>query len=93
MPASTPLGDQLWNQDSSGVLETSEAGDAFAADVWVGNYGFDDHADVVSNSVYEDLTTKIDTGGVNVIYGTPGWPLLDGEPVVDAERADDPRCG
>jgi hypothetical protein len=62
-------GNQLWNQDSTGIQDVAELNDSLGADVWVGDYGNDEHMDVVAAVTWEDLTTKVDVGAVNVVYG------------------------
>jgi uncharacterized delta-60 repeat protein len=68
----TASGDQIWNQDSSGINNGAEPSDQFGLAVGTGDFdgnGFDDLAVGVPT---ENLEDKADVGAVNVIYGTAG---------------------
>ena len=64
------LGNQLWTQNSSGILDASESGDRFGAALAVGDFdndGFDD----LAVGVPSESVGGIDlAGAVNVIYGS-----------------------
>jgi hypothetical protein len=69
----TEAGDQLWYQDSPGVLDITEAGDHFGASLAAGDFNNDGFDDLVIGTLDEDLTsTLIDGGAVNLLYGLPG---------------------
>ncbi|MGD1700543.1 FG-GAP repeat protein [Dapis sp. BLCC M229] len=67
-------GEQLWSQDSPGVLGTRELGDWFGSNVVVGDFNNDGYEDLVIAARFEDLTTDTgdveDAGAVNVLYGS-----------------------
>jgi hypothetical protein len=70
LQASTPP-DQVWSQDSPGIQNFAERGDRFGAAVAVGDFNGDGFGDLAAGVPNEDRGTA-DTGGVNVIYGSPG---------------------
>ena len=65
--------DQLWSQDSPGVLETAEMADAFGH-VAVGDFDGDGFQDLSVGVPFEDLVTTAgtlaDAGGVHILYGS-----------------------
>ncbi len=64
------LGDQIFEQDSSGILGQSEGGDAFGAALTVGDFNGDGKDDLAIGVPGEDLGSQADAGAVNVIRGT-----------------------
>jgi hypothetical protein len=65
--------DQMWSQDSPGVLDLAEAGDKFgfaAAGGDFNNDSFDDLAIGVPTEDVGSLGSVRDAGSVNVLYGT-----------------------
>jgi hypothetical protein len=62
--------DQFWHQNSTGVRDSSEGGDAFGASVGAGDYNNDGFADLAAGVPMEDLGTATDAGSVNALYGT-----------------------
>jgi hypothetical protein len=65
----TSDGNELWSQDSSGILDSSEEGDFFANSVAVGDFNHDGFGDVAASAPLEDFG-RTDDGAVNVIYGS-----------------------
>jgi hypothetical protein len=65
-------GSQIWDQATAGILDASEPGDLMGADVAVGDYNGDGHADLAAAVTYEDLGALTDAGAINVIYADPG---------------------
>ena len=65
-------GNQLWSQDSAGVMGVAEAGDAFGFDLAAANFGNDPAADLAVGVPTEDLigSSKVNVGSVNVLYGS-----------------------
>jgi disulfide bond formation protein DsbB len=64
-------GNQLWNQDSPGILETAEANDRFGVvGLAVGDLNGDDRADLAAGADQEDIGSLRNVGAVQVIYGT-----------------------
>jgi hypothetical protein len=68
----TPSGNRLWTQNSSGVLDQAEANDVFGWVVSAGDFNGDGTSDLAVGARLEDIGTKKDAGGVNVIYGSSG---------------------
>jgi hypothetical protein len=64
-------GAQAWNQDSSGIGESSEDGDQFGFSLAVGDFDGNGYADLAVGVPYESLPSAPGAGGVNVIYGGP----------------------
>jgi len=70
-----PLGsaaNELWTQDSPGVLDAAEAGDLFGLTVAMGDFDGSGGDDLVAGVPLEDLGGIADTGAVNVLYGPLG---------------------
>ena len=66
------LGDALpsyVNQDTSGILDTSETGDQFGFALATGDFQGDHADDLVIGVVGEDINGQADAGAVAVIYG------------------------
>lgn len=61
--------DQIWHQDSPGILGTAELGDSFGSDLSVGDFNGDGNDDLAVSVFLEDLGGQTDVGGVNVLYG------------------------
>lgn len=66
----TSTGDQLWNQDSTNINNTAEAGDQFGLAVGIGDFDGNGFHDLAVGVPTEVIDTKIDAGAVNVIYGS-----------------------
>jgi streptogramin lyase len=64
------VGDELWHQDVSGVLDTAEAGDAFGQALAAGDLDGDGYDDLVAGVPFENLPGKTWAGAVSVLYGT-----------------------
>ena len=69
--------DQLWSQDSTGVLESAEPGDAFGSSLQIGAYGTSPIGDLAVGVPSEDRGTVIDGGTVNVLYHSTSTGNLD----------------
>jgi FG-GAP repeat protein len=63
-------GNQGWHQDSAGVENTAEAGDAFGGALAVGDFDGDGRDDLAIGVPGEDVGTIDDAGAVNVLYGS-----------------------
>lgn len=74
---------QLWTQNSPGVPEVSDAGDAFGASLTIGDFDFNFILDLVIGVPLEDVGggPVVDTGAVNVLYGMAGLGLSAAAPV------------
>jgi hypothetical protein len=94
----SPTGNQLWTQDSDGVMDQAEAGDDFGRAVATGDMNGDGFADLLIGVPHEVVGTFIVAGAVNVLYGSAAgltsdgnqfWSLdspgIEGDPVNGAE--------
>jgi hypothetical protein len=68
----TETDDKLWNQNSSGILDTAEASDLFGRALAAGDFDGDGYDDLAIGVPYENVGTVSDAGAVNVIYGSSG---------------------
>jgi hypothetical protein len=67
----TSAGNQLWHQDTPGIPGAAEAGDRFGAALAGGDLDGDGTDDLAIGVPGEDVGTRVNAGGVNVIYGSP----------------------
>ena len=65
-------GDEIWNQNSIGVVDSAEVDDRFGYALTTGDLDRDGYDDLVVGVPYEDISTETDAGGVNVLYGSVG---------------------
>jgi hypothetical protein len=63
-------GNQLWDQNSSGVADTAEAGDAFGTSVAIGDFDGDGFGDLAIGVESEDIGSASGAGAMNVLYGS-----------------------
>jgi disulfide bond formation protein DsbB len=61
---------QLWSQNSPGILDAAEEGDQLGTFLVTGDYNADGFDDLSAPALAEDVGTVIDAGAVNVIYGS-----------------------
>jgi hypothetical protein len=66
----TDVGNQLWTQDSPGILDDAERGDEFGIHMGAGDLNGDGYDDLAVGVVKEDVGSVTDAGAVNVIYGS-----------------------
>ena len=65
-------GNEVWTQDSAGVLDAAEAGDLFGLTVATGDFDGNGQAELAVGVPLEDLGGIEDMGAVNVLSGPPG---------------------
>jgi disulfide bond formation protein DsbB len=63
-------GNQMWHQNSPGILGICEKGDQFGSTLAAGDFNGDGYADLAIGVPYEDIGTVKDAGAVNVLYGS-----------------------
>ena len=66
----TTTGDQLFDQDSTGIQGVAEAGDEFGTSLNTGDFDCNGYLDVVIGVPLEAIGSKSEAGAVNVLYGT-----------------------
>ena len=68
----TPVDDQIWTQNSSGLNSGigAEEGDQFGSSLATGDFNGDGYADLAIGAPREDNIDTLDGGMVNVIYGS-----------------------
>ncbi|MBI4261719.1 MAG: FG-GAP repeat protein [Actinobacteria bacterium] len=77
-------GDQVWTQNSPGVLDVSETGDRFGLSLAAANFGNGAHHDLAIGVPFEDFLARpdiIDAGAVNVLYGSAAGLTSTGDQV------------
>jgi hypothetical protein len=93
----TATGDQIWDQDSTGILGTSEALDRFGYSLAASDFDGDGYDDLAVGVVHESVGTVSNAGAVNVIYGSAGglteagnwWFHQDTTGILDVCETDD----
>jgi FG-GAP repeat len=70
LQASSP-DDQLWSQNSPGIVGSRETGDIFGASLYVGDFNNDGFADLAIGVPGEKISGAAEAGGVNVLFGSP----------------------
>jgi hypothetical protein len=63
-------GDQLWNQNSSGINDVAEANDQFGAELTTGDFNGDGFDDLAIGAYGETVGSADEAGAVNVLYGS-----------------------
>ncbi|MEW5871800.1 MAG: hypothetical protein AB1894_21210 [Chloroflexota bacterium] len=63
-------GSQIWDQDSTGILDDAEDHDLFGFALAAGDFDGDGSDDLAIGAPFEDLGTIGDAGLVNVLYGS-----------------------
>ena len=72
-------GDQLWHQDSPGVLGTADEDDGFGADLAAGDLDGDGRSDLAIGALGERVGNLEGAGAVNVLYGGASGLSADGD--------------
>jgi len=63
-------GNQIWNQNSPGILDAAEAGDGFGSSLAGADFNADGYSDLVVGVIGESVGSISGAGQVNVIYGS-----------------------
>lgn len=66
----TDVGNQLWTQDSAGILDAAETDDQFGDALAVGDFNGDGFADLAVGVHFEDVGAAALAGAVNVLLGS-----------------------
>ena len=72
-------GDQLWNQDSPGVLDVSESTDLFGLELAAGDFNGDGFADLAVGVPFEDVGAVSNAGAVQILYGSAAGLTASGD--------------
>jgi hypothetical protein len=72
-------GAKVFNQNSSGVADSAEAGDEFGLAVAAGNYGKSSQADVVIGVPLEDIGATNAAGVIHELFGAAGGLTGNGD--------------
>ena len=75
----TASGDQLWHQDSGGIMGAAEAGDLFGSSLASGDYDGDGKDDLAVGAPGEDIGAIADAGAANVLYGSGSGLTASGD--------------
>ncbi len=84
----TATGNQLWTQNSAGVLEASEGGDSFGSAVAAADLNGDGEADLAVGVPGESIGTNSGAGAVNVLYGSASGVTSAGNQLWSQNSAD-----
>lgn len=66
----TSTGNQVWSQDTSGILDAGESYDYFGEFLEAGDFNCDGYDDLAIGVAQEDLATLSNAGAVHIIYGS-----------------------
>jgi hypothetical protein len=72
------VGNQLWSQNSAGVLDTGETSENFGRAIGAGDFD-GDSVDDLAVGVLERVGTKGLAGAINVLYGSGSGITADGD--------------
>jgi len=72
LSATSPRADQFWTQDSANIEDSAEPDDRFGASLASGDFNGDGKDDLAIGVPDEDVGSKVNAGGVEVIYGSSG---------------------
>ena len=76
----TEAGDQIWHQDSPGILDAAEEGDQFGSALTSGDFDGGGVADLAVGVSGEDIGGATNAGAVNVLYGSAPAPTATPTP-------------
>jgi hypothetical protein len=76
---------QLWDQDSTDISGTSEAGDNFGYTLAAGDFDSDGYDDLAIGAWLEGIGSVSDAGSINVIYGSASRLTATGNQLFDQD--------
>jgi hypothetical protein len=82
----TAAGNELWNQDASGIGNAAEANDRFGLALAAGNFGKSARTDLAVGVPDENVGGRANAGAVNVLYGRAGGLSGKGDQVWHQNR-------
>jgi hypothetical protein len=74
----TSVGNQFWSQDSPGILDDPEQGDAFGWNSGFGDFNDDGYDELLVGAQTEDVDGAQNAGAMHVIYGSATGLTSDG---------------
>jgi hypothetical protein len=78
-------GNEMWNQGTPGIEGGVEAYDKFGYSLAAGDFNGDGYDDLAIGVPYEDKGDEVNTGAVNVIYGSPDGLTAEGDQIWDQD--------
>jgi len=81
-------GDQMWNQDSSGISGKAETGDAFGTSLKAGNFDGDQFVDIAVGAPGEGINGQDAAGLVNEIFGDTNGFISTGNATWTQDKTD-----
>ena len=70
LSATSPRSDQLWTQDSPNIDDVAENSNAFGFSLTSGDFNDDGKDDLAIGIRWEQISSEIEAGAVEVIYGS-----------------------
>jgi hypothetical protein len=86
----TATGSQVWHQDVAGVADRAESGDRFGDALAVGDFNNDDFDDLAIGVSTGDVGNIVNSGGVNVLFGSASGLTTAGNHLWEQDRPDIP---
>jgi hypothetical protein len=68
----TSARNQFWTQNSPGIRGSAEINDLFGYALAAGDFNTDGFDDLAVGVAFEDIGSRVNAGGVNVVYGSGG---------------------
>lgn len=72
-------GDEFWSQDTDGIADSSQIGEAFGTTIAIADFDADGRADVAIGVPGEEISSIRDAGAVVVLYGSTGGATATGD--------------
>ena len=89
----TAAGNQIWSQNSAGILGVAEKGDQFGFALAVGDFNGDGFSDLAVGVPREGIGSTRGAGAVNVIYGSASGLSSSGTQLWSLQRQGVPHRG